>query len=245
MICSHQYKLQLTTLRGRDLEDRQHTYEYQYNHEFYLAIHPTEPPCPYLYPQLRLEHDLQLRKPGYLSIRKRYTIPLEMLEPYNRKRPNLRYQLTAESFATVAKTFSMKVPRPIRSSCDGDSSTQSLCNVPQKPAAEERKPAMTHSEPDLGSEGAPLAKIKLSAMPQSESERGSRITPTSYILANPPSTCMQSIQENDATCTGPLLTSGGFKAMVLAGITDAALTTAEKSREFMDAFRTRFYKTEA
>ena len=235
----------MTTLRGRDIEDRQHTFQYQYNHEFYLAIHPTEPPCPYLYPQLRLEHDLQLRKPGYLSIRERYTIPLDMLEHYNRNRPELRYRLTAKSFATVAKTFAMKVPRRIRSRCDGDGSTQTLCNVPQEPAAEERKPAMTHSEPGLGSEGAPLAKIKPSAMPQSESERGSRITPTSYILAYPPSTCVQSLQENDATRMGPLLTSGGFKAMLSAGITDVVLTTAKKSREFMDALRIRFYKSEA
>ena len=229
----------MTTLGGRDLEDR------QYSHEFYLAIHPKEPPCPYLYPQLRLKHDLLLRKPGYLSIRERYTIPLDMLEHYDRNRPELRYRLTTKSFVTVAKTFAMKFPRPIRSSCDGDGSTQSLCNVPQEPTTEERKPTMTHSEPDLGSEGSPLAKIKLSAMSQSKSDHGSRITPTSYILANPPSTYVQSIKENDATRTRPLLISGGFKAMVSAGITDAVLTMAEKLREFIDALKTCFYEPEA
>ena len=204
-----------------------------------------EPPCPYLYPQLRLEQDLQLRKPGYLSIRERYTIPLDMLEHYDRKRPELRYRLTTKSFAIVAKTFAMKFSRPIRSRCGGDSSTQSLRNVRPEPAAEERKPAMIHSEPDLGSEGSPLAKIKPSAMPQSESERGSRIAPTSYMLASPPSTYVQSMQEDDATRMGPSLTSGGLKAMVSAGITDVILRGVKRSRDFMDAFRTHFYPSEA
>ena len=178
-----------------------------------------EPPCPYLYPQLRLEHDLQLRKPGYLSIRERYTIPLDMLEHYNRKHPELRYRLTAKSFATVAKTFAMKIPRSIRSRRDGDSSTQSLCNVPQEPALQEKKAVMTHSEPDPGSERPSLAKLS-----------------SSYV---------ESIEENDTTRMGPLLTSCGCKAMVSAGITDIVLTTAKKSREFLNDFRTRFYKPEA
>ena len=235
----------MTTLRGRDLGDRHHTYQYQYDHEFYLAIHPLEPPCPYLYPQLRLRHDLQLRKPGYLSIRERYTIPLDMLEPYNRGRPGLRYRLTAESFVTVAKTFAMKISRPIRSRRDGDSSTQSLCNVPPGTTAKERKPARTHSEPGLGSEESPLAKIKPSVMPQNQLERASRITPTSYILSNSPSTCVQSIQENDATRREPSPTWGGFKAMVLAGITDVGIKALTRSIELMDAFRTHFYQSEA
>ena len=162
-----------------------------------------------------------------------------MLEHYDRKRPNRRYQLTAKSFATVAETFSMKFPRPISSSCDGDSSTQSLCNVPSEPTAEEKTPAMTHGEPDLVSEESPLAKIKPSVTPPSENERDSRITPTSYILASPPS-----MQENDATCMGPLLSSGGCKAMVSAGITDVVLKTVEKSKEFMHAFRTPYYEPE-
>ena len=199
----------MTTLGGRDLEDRQYTY----HHEFYLAIHPKEPPCPYLYPQLRLAHDRQLRKPCYLSIRERYTIPLDMLEPYNRKCPELRYRLTTKSFATVAKTFAMKVSSRIRSRCDGDSFTQSSCNVPQKPTAEERKPAMTHNEPDLGSEGSPLAQIKPSTMPQSETEHGSRTTSTSYTLANPPPTCVQSTQEINVTRMGPSLACGGCEAI--------------------------------
>ena len=234
----------MTTLRGRDLEDGQHRYQYRYNHEFYLAIYPKKPLCPYLYPQLRLEHDLQLRKPCYLSIRERYTIPLDMLEHYDRKHPELHYRLTAESFATVAKTFAMKISHPIRSRCDGDSSTRSLSNGPPEQTAEERKPAMTHSEPNLSSEVSALAKSKPSPIPQSESEHGNRTTPTSYILANAPPTCVQCIQENDATCMGPLLTSGGCKAMVSAGITDIVLKTVEKSREFMNAFRARFCEPE-
>ena len=204
-----------------------------------------EPPCPYLYPQLRLEHDLQLRKPGYLSIRERYTIPLDMLEHYNRKHPELRYRLTAKSFATVTKTFTMKIPRRIRSRRDGDSSTQSLCNVPQEPSAGKKKAVMTHSEPDPGSERPSLAIIKPLAIPQSESERDSRTTLNPHILAKPPSSCAESIEENDTTRMSPLLISGGCKAMVSAGITDAVLTAAKKSREFLNAFRTRFYKLEA
>lgn len=140
---------QLTTLNGRDLEDRRYTYEYQYNHQFYLAIHPKEPPCPFLYPQLRLVHDLPLRKPGYLSIRQRYTIPLNMLEQYNRKRPHLRYQLTTESFAIVANTFAMKVGR---SYCDGGRCTHLLCDVRQQQTPAETKIPMAQSKPDLDSE---------------------------------------------------------------------------------------------
>ena len=98
---------------------------------------------------------------------------------------------------------------------------------------------MTHSEPGPGSERPSLAKIKPLAIPQSESERDSRTTLNPHILAKPPSSCAESIEENDTTRMGPLLISGGCKAMVSAGITDAVLTAAKKSREFLNAFRTR------
>lgn len=62
---------------GRDLHDRRHTYRYQYSPQFHLAIYPTEPECPFVYPQLRLVNNIRLRKPGYLSIRKRYAVPPE------------------------------------------------------------------------------------------------------------------------------------------------------------------------
>lgn len=140
---------QLTTLNGRGLQDRRYTYGYQSKHEFYLAIHPKEPPCPFLYPQLHLVHDLPLRKPGYLSTRQRYTIPLSMLEHYDRKRTHLRYQLTAESFAIVANTFAMKISR----SC-GDSGrcTHSLCDVRQQQIPAETKSPTAQSKLDLGNE---------------------------------------------------------------------------------------------
>lgn len=140
---------QLTTLNGKDLKDRRYTYENRYKHQFYIAIHPKEPPCPFLYPQLRLVHDLPLRKPGYLSIRQRYTIPLNMLEHYDRKHPHLRYQLTAESFAIVANTFAMKISR---SCCDGGRWNHSLCDVRQQQIPAETKIPMAQSKPDVGSE---------------------------------------------------------------------------------------------
>ena len=167
-----------------------------------------------------------------------------MLEHYDRKRSYLRYQFTAESFETVAKTFSMRVPHPIRSNCDGDSSIVSLCNIPPGPPTDERKPAMTHSEPDVGSEGSSSAKVKPSVMPQSEPESGSRTIPTSYILANPPSFRVESIEKNDATRMGPSLASVGLRATLSAGIADVVLTIADKSRKFMDALRSCFYRSE-
>ena len=124
-------------------------YEYQYNHQFYLAVHPTEPPCLFLYPQLRLLHNLRLRKSGYLCIKKRYTIPLNMLDRYDQNHPELRYQLTAESFATVANTFAMKISSASRGSCNDDHWTHSLSNVRRRPSPAASKAPMTHSEPGL------------------------------------------------------------------------------------------------
>ena len=158
-------KLQLTTLRGRDLKARKYTYGHQYDHEFYLAIHPTEPPCPFLYPQLRLVNDIWLRKPGYLSIKKRYTVPLSMLEPYDQNRPESHYRLTPESFAIVASTFAMKIAMPAKVPAI-KSAGPVYCNLPdEKQARLQSKAPTSHSESELGSEKSSLAKPESLAKP--------------------------------------------------------------------------------
>ena len=184
---------------------------------------------------------LQLRKPGYLSIRKRYTIPLDMLEPYDRKRPHLRYQLTAESFATVAETFAMKLPFSSRSHSDGDPCTQSLCNVRRQPTPAEKKIPMAHSEAEPGSEGRSLVRTDASAMLQSEPGPESQATLTSSILSSPISTYTESVEKSETTRLGDLLTLKSFKALVSSGIIDVVVTATGKSREVVDTFRTRFY----
>lgn len=79
-------------------------------------------------------------------------------------------------------------------------------------------------------------------MPQSEPERESRTMLSYSILAIPPSADAKSIEKTEITRKSDLITSIGFKARILVSIANVVTTAAEKSREVMDTFRTRFYK---
>lgn len=79
-------------------------------------------------------------------------------------------------------------------------------------------------------------------MPQSESERESRTMLSYLILAIPPSTDTESVEETGTTRLGDLITSICFKALNLAGIANVAITAAETSTKVMGTFRTRLYK---
>ena len=82
-------------------------------------------------------------------------------------------------------------------------------------------------------------------MRQSELARDSKSMVTSSILNNLPSAYTESLEKVDTTDLGLLLTSGGSKALVSAGIADVVGTAVEKSREVLDAVKTRFYKDKA
>lgn len=79
-------------------------------------------------------------------------------------------------------------------------------------------------------------------MPQSEPERESRKTLNYSILAIPPSIDAKSVEKTEITRQSDLITSIGFKALILAGIANSFTTAAKKSIEVMDIFRTRFHK---
>ena len=168
-----------------------------------------------------------------------------MLEHYDQSRPELRYQLTVESFATVSNTFAMKISSASRGSCNGDHWTHSSSNVRRRPSSSESNVAITHGEPDLATEGLPLAKTEPSAMPQSEPARDSKTMVISSILTNLPSAYTDSPEKADTTGLGLLLTSGGSKALVSTGIADVVGTAVEKSREVLNAVKIRFYKDDA
>lgn len=203
-----------------------------------------EPPCLFLYPQLRLVNNIQLRKPGYLCIKKRYTVPLSMLEAYDAKFPATRYNLTAESFAIVANTFGMKIPTPVEAAAT--ETAEIIHETPDRTQSlPESKVATTASEPELGSERPPLVKIKLSAKPQSEPECDSKTTPTPPIPANPSSTYTKFVVGKTARDHARLLlSSGNFKKLVAAAFAVDAKTAIEQLREVINARKTRSTKTE-
>ena len=166
-----------------------------------------------------------------------------MLEHYSRNRPGLQYRLTAKSFRVVARTFAWKTSRRIQNRRDSESSTKPLCNLTQTPTVSEDK--STTTQPGLVSEGPPPAQVEPLAMSQSVLDRDSKPTPTLPVSANPPPNSVESTEKNDANHLGLIITSGGFKVMVLAGLSDVLLTAVEKSREGIDAFKTCFYTSEA
>lgn len=235
----------MTTLRGRDLKARKDTYGHQYDHEFFLAIHPREPPCPFLYPQLRLVNDIWLRKPGYLSIKKRYTVSLSMLEPYDRKRSESHYQLTPESFAIVASTFAMKIAMPAEVPAI-KSAGPVHCELPDEtPARLESKALIPHSEPQLGSEKNLPAKSEPPAKPQSELESDSKITPDPPVPAKLSSASTEPLGKISTTGIRSSLASGGLKSLFSAALTVDAKMAVRRLREIIDAFKARFHKSKA
>ncbi len=52
-------------------------------------------------PQLRLQRNATLRRPGYINIRQEYLIHQSMLQPYDKNEPKNYYRLTQNSFAVV------------------------------------------------------------------------------------------------------------------------------------------------
>lgn len=67
---------------------------------FYLTVSPKGPPFPDQ-PQLRLQGKAQLRKSGYINIRREYLVHQTMLQPYDWDQPTNYYRLTHKSFAVV------------------------------------------------------------------------------------------------------------------------------------------------
>lgn len=121
-------------------------YQFLYHHQSsYLAIHPTDPPCLLLHPPLHLVNDIKLRKPGYLSIKQRYIVRLEMLELYDRRYPASHYRLTPESFAIVASIFSIPVDTTATKKAGYDHGEEA-------DGTPEIKISTTHREPDSGGE---------------------------------------------------------------------------------------------
>ena len=230
-------KLQLTTLHGRDLKARKNTYGHQYDHEFYLAIRPTEPPRPFLYPQLRLVNDIWLRKPGYLSIKKRYTVPLSMLEPYDRNRSESHYRLTPGSFAIVASTFAMKIAMPAEMPAI-KTARPVHCKLPNATQAQLESEAPTpHIESKLGTEKSSLAKSESSAKLDNELERPT--VPIPPVIAKPSSSDTEPLGTTTATSKRRSLMSGGFRNLVSAAF---AIDAYKTMRGYGDAWKARYTK---
>ncbi|CAD6576355.1 MAG: hypothetical protein ASARMPRED_007701 [Alectoria sarmentosa] len=87
---------QLTTLNDRNAEDR---FPSSGCH-LYLAVWPKHPPFDGQ-PQLNLQGNATLRKPGYISIQREYLVHQSMLQHYDWDEPMNYYRLTQKSFAVV------------------------------------------------------------------------------------------------------------------------------------------------
>lgn len=240
----HAKKSQLTTLKGRDLDDRRHTYQHQYNPQFYLAIHPTAPPCPFVYPQLHLMHDRRLQKAGYLSIRRRYTVPLSMLEHRGRD----ANQLTPESFAVVAGTFAMEVPTPVEAP-----PLEATTQVPREKATETHQPESKATATDNGSipRATPCRRSNPGAHTQHEPPTNSKSEPshTSKATAPAPQTPPASSPTKTQPDTKPVTTlmrrflaSGGFKELILAALAADRKMTWELLRDVGEGLKARVFK---
>ncbi|CAF9914651.1 hypothetical protein IMSHALPRED_001970 [Imshaugia aleurites] len=86
----------LNTLNDCNAEDR---FDSSSCH-FYLAIWPKHPPLSGQ-PQLNLQGNVTLRRPGYINIRREYLVHQDMLQPYDWDEPTNYYRLTQKSFAVV------------------------------------------------------------------------------------------------------------------------------------------------
>ena len=181
----------MTTLGGRDLQDGDHKHANQYDHEFYLAIYPTAPPCPFLYPTLYLKGVVELRKSSYLCIKQRHTIPLKMLEPYDRRRSWISYQLTAESFAVVANTFAMTLPVPAKASATVTAGISHPETLSGDQSSQESDVAKTHDAPEQRSEKGIVGRTELPNQSQSKPKEDSATILAHYVLAKLPSACTQ------------------------------------------------------
>ncbi|KAF6223931.1 hypothetical protein HO133_010505 [Letharia lupina] len=87
---------QLTTLNHRNAEDCFPSSDIK----LYLAVWPKHPPY-FGQPQLNLQGDATLRRPGYISIRREYLLHQSMLQPYDWDQLPNYYRLTQRSFAVV------------------------------------------------------------------------------------------------------------------------------------------------
>ena len=87
---------QLTTLSDCSAEDRFPLPDCR----LYLAVWPKHPPFPGQ-PQLNLQRNATLRRPGYINIRNEYLVYQTMLQPYDWDEPTDYYRLTQKSFAVV------------------------------------------------------------------------------------------------------------------------------------------------
>lgn len=95
-------RTQLTTLNDHDLDVRR-----DLSFERFIAIHPKAPLWKDLR-QLCLMNGVEMRKEGYLDVRKSYTVHRSMLMPYDWiSRPD-HYRLTARIYAEVAEILKIK-----------------------------------------------------------------------------------------------------------------------------------------
>lgn len=86
----------MTTLNDCDAEDRIPSSECH----LYLAVWPKHPPV-YGQPQLNLQGNITLRRPGYINIRRVHLVHQSTLQSYDWNEPTNYYRLTEKSFAAV------------------------------------------------------------------------------------------------------------------------------------------------
>ena len=89
---------QLTTLSDCNAEDRFTLPDCR----LYLAVWPKHPPFPGQ-PQLNLQRNVTLRRPGYIDIRNEYLVHQTMLQPYDWDEPTNYYRLTLSFAVVIAK----------------------------------------------------------------------------------------------------------------------------------------------